>query len=60
MNLLLNFFTKQATLMRRSTVLSYPPQLVFPALPEENNEAVDFYEHPDDWVAEKNHLKSML
>jgi hypothetical protein len=24
------FFTKQATLLRRSTVLSFPPQLVFP------------------------------
>jgi len=25
------FFTKQATLMRRPSVLSLPPQLVFPA-----------------------------
>ncbi len=29
---LFTFLAKQATLMRRSTVLSLPPQLVFPAL----------------------------
>ncbi len=29
-SVLLTFFTKQATLMGRSTVLSLPPQLVFP------------------------------
>ncbi len=28
--ILFTFFTKQATLIRRSTVLSLPPQLVFP------------------------------
>jgi len=28
--ILFSFFTKQATLMKRSTVLSLPPQLVFP------------------------------
>ncbi len=31
LQILFTFFTKQATLMRRSTVLSLPPQLVFPA-----------------------------
>ncbi len=30
LTILLTFFTKKATLMRRSTVLSLPPQLVFP------------------------------
>ncbi len=32
MEIFIFLFTKQATLMRRSTVLSLPPQLVFPAL----------------------------
>jgi hypothetical protein len=31
LKILNTFFTKQAPLMRRSTVLSLPPQLVFPA-----------------------------
>jgi hypothetical protein len=31
LKILFSFFTKQATLMTRSTVLSLPPQLVFPA-----------------------------
>jgi len=30
LKIIFSFFTKQATLMRRSTVLSLPPQLVFP------------------------------
>jgi hypothetical protein len=32
MKILFPFLQKQATLMRRSTVLSLPPQLVFPGL----------------------------
>jgi hypothetical protein len=32
---IINVFTKQATLIRRSTVPSLPPQLVFPAYPHE-------------------------
>ncbi len=32
LKILLNFFTKQAPLMRRSTVMSLPLQLVFPGL----------------------------
>jgi hypothetical protein len=31
LKIFVTFFTKQATLMRRSTVLSLPPQLVFSA-----------------------------
>ncbi len=31
LKILINFVTKQATLMRRSTVLNLPPLLVFPA-----------------------------
>jgi len=31
LKILFSIFTKQATLMRRSTVLSLPPQLLFPA-----------------------------
>jgi hypothetical protein len=30
LKILFTYFTKQATLMRRSIVLSFPPQLVFP------------------------------
>jgi hypothetical protein len=32
LKMFLTFFTKQATLMRRSTVLTLPPHLVFPGL----------------------------
>jgi hypothetical protein len=32
LRILFKFFIKQATLLRRSTVLSLPPQLVFPGL----------------------------
>jgi hypothetical protein len=32
LKILFSFFTKQATLLRRSTVLSLTPQVVFPAL----------------------------
>ncbi len=32
LEILFSFLTKQAILMRRSTVLSFPPQLVFPAI----------------------------
>jgi hypothetical protein len=34
LKILFTFLTKQATLMRRPSVLSLPPQLVFPAFPE--------------------------
>ncbi len=32
LKILFSFFTKQATVMMRSIVLSLPPQLVYPAL----------------------------
>ncbi len=45
LKILFTFLTKQATLMRRLTVLSLPPQLVFPdlaysALPSMTNKQV--------------------
>jgi len=38
LKVLFTFFTKQATLMRRSTVLSLPPQLVFPDISNQADE----------------------
>jgi hypothetical protein len=36
LEIIFSFLTKQATLMRRPTVLSLPPQLVFPGLSKAN------------------------
>jgi hypothetical protein len=45
LKILFSFFTKQATLMRRSTSLSLPPQLVFPGITVTEKDVVKVVVH---------------
>jgi len=50
----LTFFTKQGTLMRRSIVLRFPPQLVFPVCSKVKFCCAEFSDlHPCDGIAYK-------
>ncbi len=50
LKIVFSYFTKQATLMRRSTVLSLPSQLVFRGGWQKRSSL----RHPDDCCARKN------
>ena len=56
MQTLLTFLQKQATLIRRSTVLSLPLQLVFPAFKEVNYDLVKM-QGTSTFLASKNREK---
>ncbi len=50
LKILFSFFTKQAALMRRSTVLSLSPQLIFPGCREARGRFVKQKSFKSDWI----------